>query len=102
MSQPCHTGQWARKAVAAGPSSADAHATAALVFNSAGLPEEAIPAAQKAMRLSPSYPAWYLYQLANAQRLTGRCARGRSRRGGGRALPRARRLQHRVGTFSLA
>ncbi len=41
-------------------------------LNCAGRPEEAIGLIEKAMRLNPHYPPFYLFFLGEAYRLTGR------------------------------
>ncbi|TIM70067.1 MAG: hypothetical protein E5Y58_15415, partial [Mesorhizobium sp.] len=58
----------ARKAVELAPGSADA---ASFVFASAGLPEKAIVYSERAMKLSPKYPGYYLGHLGHAYRLAG-------------------------------
>ena len=65
-------GELGRKAAALGPNSGDVHALLGLYLNAAGRPAEAIPVIQKAMRLSPYYPTFYLVQFGRAYRLTGR------------------------------
>jgi adenylate cyclase len=66
------------KAIAAGeralsisPNGAHYNAIQAIILNFAGRPDEAIELTKKAMRLSPIYPGWFLYQLGLAYRLTG-------------------------------
>jgi adenylate cyclase len=61
-----------RKAVALGPGLGDVHALLGLYLNAAGKPDEAISPINKAMRLSPYYPTFYLSQLGRAYRMTGR------------------------------
>jgi adenylate cyclase len=39
----------------------------------AGEPEKAIEEIERAMRLNPYYPDWYLWYLANAYHTLGRC-----------------------------
>lgn len=61
-----------RKAVRVAPGSADAASYASFILASAGFPEEAIPHGERAITLSPNYPAYYLGVLGNAYRLAGR------------------------------
>ena len=61
-----------RKAVKLGPSSADAHTMACFVLASSGFPEEAIGNIERAMTLSPHYPAHYIGHHGNALRLSHR------------------------------
>jgi adenylate cyclase len=60
------------RAVSISPNGANYKAILALILNYAGRPKEAIDYVQKAMRLSPIYPAWFLHRLGMAYRLTGR------------------------------
>ena len=60
-----------KKSIALDPSDAQASATYGFVLNYAGDPEEAIVQFQRAMRLSPYYPAWYLYNLGLSYHLAG-------------------------------
>ena len=62
----------ARKAVEFGPSLPDMLAFASFVLQCSGRPAEGIALIEKAMALSPNYPANYLGQLGNAYRLAGR------------------------------
>lgn len=62
----------ARRAIELAPGSADAAAFASFVLASSGLPKEALVQIEKAMVLSPNYPANYLGHLGNANRLCGR------------------------------
>ena len=62
----------ARRAAELGPNLADALVFAGFVLQCSGSPEEAIHLIEKAMALSPAYPANYLGQLGNAYRLVGR------------------------------
>ena len=64
----------ARRAAALAPGSADAVAFACVVLTNAGYPQEAIPLGERAMNLSPNYPASYLGQLGNCYRLAGKIA----------------------------
>jgi adenylate cyclase len=59
------------RAVSISPNGAHFNAIYAIILNFAGRPEEAIELTKKAMRLSPIYPGWFLYQLGLAYRLTG-------------------------------
>jgi adenylate cyclase len=63
--------QFGRKAVDTEPSGADVVATLATTLMYAGQPEEALTLIERAMRLSPKYPSWYLYTLGAAQRQLG-------------------------------
>lgn len=63
---------YSEKSVALAPNSADAHANLANKLSFAGRSEEAIPVIQKAMRLSPFYPDWYLFELATEYHFAGR------------------------------
>jgi adenylate cyclase len=60
-----------RKAVALGPSNADAHALLGQSLYYAGELPEAITMLQRAERLSPRHPAWYLFIHALAVTETG-------------------------------
>jgi adenylate cyclase len=60
------------RAVSISPNGANFNAILALILNYTGRPKEAIEYVQKAMRLSPIYPAWFLHRLGMAYRLTGR------------------------------
>jgi adenylate cyclase len=62
----------ARRAANLAPGSADAVAFACVVLANAGYPQEALAFGDRAMILSPNYPASYLGQLGNAYRLAGR------------------------------
>ena len=61
-----------RKAVESAPGSANAAVMASFILACAGHPQEAVPLIERAMQLSPNYPANYLGHLGNAYRLTGR------------------------------
>jgi adenylate cyclase len=61
----------ARRAVRLAPGSADAATFACFVLAS-GFPQEAVAQGERAMALSPRYPAYYLGHLGNAYRLSGR------------------------------
>jgi hypothetical protein len=60
----------ARKAVQLAPGAADTADLAVLALS--GYPQEAIVQSEKAIALSPNYPAVYLGDLGNAYRLAGR------------------------------
>ena len=60
-----------RKSVAREPNGAQAAAVYAFVLNYAARPAEAIVQMQRAMRLSPYYPAWYLSHLGLSYHLAG-------------------------------
>jgi adenylate cyclase len=62
-------GEWA---VALDPNNADGYARLALVLVTAAQPEKALETIEKAMRLNPRFPAWYLYWRGLAYSLTGR------------------------------
>jgi adenylate cyclase len=61
----------ARRAVRLAPGSADAATFACFVLAS-GFPQEAVAQGERAMALSPHYPAYYLGHLGYAYRLSGR------------------------------
>ncbi len=61
----------ADKAVELAPNHADILAIAAAIMNKSGQPEKATDRVQKAMRLSPVYPTWFLGILGQSSRLTG-------------------------------
>ena len=70
--------QW-DKAIAAGkrsvelsPNSADNHARFAMTLKSVGKVNEAIAMIEKAIRLNPMTPEWYLHELGTYYRLQGR------------------------------
>ena len=70
--------QW-DKAIAAGersvelsPNSADNHAIFAMTLKSVGRVNEAIAMIEKAIRLNPMTPEWYLHELGTYYRLQGR------------------------------
>jgi adenylate cyclase len=64
-------GVHARKALRLAPGSADVATFACFVLAS-GFPDEAVVQGERAMTLSPYYPAYYLGHLGNAYRLSGR------------------------------
>jgi adenylate cyclase len=60
------------KAIPLGPNYADGYAWLGAIFNFAGRPEEAIGLVEKALRLNPHDPFFYLFHLGFAYRLKGR------------------------------
>jgi adenylate cyclase len=60
------------RAIALGPNDADVYAHAAGIYNATGKSQEAIPMLEKAMRLNPRYPDWYLLYLGRAYAQTER------------------------------
>jgi tetratricopeptide (TPR) repeat protein len=60
------------RAVALMPNGAAPTAMLAMTLNLVGRTEEAIGLIKRAMRLSPTYPPWYLSVLGQAYRLSGR------------------------------
>jgi tetratricopeptide (TPR) repeat protein len=60
------------KAIPLGPNYADGYAWLGAIFNFAGRPEEAIGLVEKALRLNPHDPFFYLFNLGHAYRLTYR------------------------------
>ena len=60
------------QAIALDPNDADGYARLSLVLLCMGQPEEAIRLIEKAMRLNPRYPAWYLLWLGHAYSSAGR------------------------------
>jgi adenylate cyclase len=65
-------GSFDERALALEPNSSDINAFAGLLYNYSVRPEEAIGLIQKAMRLNPHYPSWYLHHLALSYHLSGR------------------------------
>jgi len=57
----------AQHAIALGPSDADSYIALAGALSVAGKPKEALGWVERAMRLNPHYPPYYLYQLGLAQ-----------------------------------
>ncbi len=57
----------AGKAIGVDPNDADSYVALAGALSLAGNPEEALQLMQKAMRLNPYFPAYYLYELGLAQ-----------------------------------
>jgi tetratricopeptide (TPR) repeat protein len=62
----------AKQAVELAPGAAGTAEFASHVLAASGFPEEAVVLSEKAMTLSPNYPAAYLGTLGNAYRLSGR------------------------------
>ncbi len=62
----------ARNAIRCGPSSADNASFASFVFANAGLAQEAVAEIERAMKLCPICPPFYLGHLGHAYRLAGR------------------------------
>ena len=58
-------------AVTLDPNSADAHAYLGMALNFVDRPEEAFPLFEKAIRLNPMPPSWYLHNLGMAYRMKG-------------------------------
>ena len=64
--------QHGQRAIALGPNVADSHVLLAMTLNYVDRPEEALPLIRKAMRLSPTYPDWYLGIAGLTYKLLGR------------------------------
>jgi adenylate cyclase len=62
----------AKNAVQLAPGAADTADLASYVLTASGFPEEAVLLSERAVALSPNYPAVYLGVLGNAYRLSGR------------------------------
>jgi adenylate cyclase len=62
----------AERVIALVPNEADSYALLAMILSYAGQPEKAIEMMEQALRLNPHPPAWYLFHLGQAYRLTGR------------------------------
>jgi len=60
------------KAIVLGPTNAQAHVLLAVTMNDIGRFDDAIRLVEKAMRLHPYYPAYYLAWLGGGYRMTGR------------------------------
>jgi adenylate cyclase len=60
------------RAIAFSPNNAGMHIILAMIMGYAGRVDEAIELAEKAMRLSPYYPAFYLGVLGRSYRMAGR------------------------------
>jgi adenylate cyclase len=61
-----------QQAIALSPSGAEVHALLAVTWNFSGRPEDGLAMIEKAMRLSPVYPSWYLHVLGMSHYLVGR------------------------------
>ena len=61
----------AERAIALDPNDADGYAWLGEILNFAGRPEEAIGLIEKAMRLNPRYPPFYLFVLGYCLLLDG-------------------------------
>ena len=61
-----------QRSIALAPNAADHHVVYALTLNFIGRPQEAMDLIERAMRLSPFYPDWYLGILGISYRLLGR------------------------------
>ena len=61
-----------QQAIALSPNGAEVHALLAVTLNFAGRPEDGLTMIEKAMRLSPVYPSWYLHVLGMSHYLVGR------------------------------
>ena len=57
----------AERAIQLAPNHADSHAHLAVILTWAGAPEAAVPRMQRAMRLDPAPPYWYLFGMGHAQ-----------------------------------
>ncbi len=60
------------RAITLNPNDADGYAVQADIFSLVDKPEETIRLMDKAMRLNPRYPVWYLTTLGRAYHITGR------------------------------
>ena len=60
-----------KKALVLGPTNAQAHVLLAVTMNTVGRFDDVIRLVKRAMRLHPSYPAYYLTWLGGAYRLKG-------------------------------
>jgi adenylate cyclase len=65
-------------AITLSPNGADVHALLAVTLNFAGKPEDGLAMIEKAMRLSPVYPSWYLHVLGMSHDLVGRYEEARA------------------------
>jgi len=61
----------ARRAVALGPNSAEAHVQLGNILNWSGQPTDGINQIETAMRLNPHYPFYYLFYLGHSHYLLG-------------------------------
>ena len=62
---------YAKKTIELSPNMSDAWGQLGMSLNAAGRPEDAIPAIEKAMRLSPYYENYLLLQIGKAYRYSG-------------------------------
>jgi adenylate cyclase len=60
-----------KRAVTLGPSDAESHVQLGNILNWTGRPEEGIAYIEKAMRLNPHYPFYYLFYLGHSHYLLG-------------------------------
>ena len=65
-------------AIALSPNGAEVHALLAVTLNFAGRPAEGRAMIEKALRLSPVYPSWYVHVLGMSHYLGGRYAEARA------------------------
>jgi len=63
----------AQRVIALAPSAAEGYWRLGQALYAAGQPQEAISLIEKAMRLNPHYPAFYLLDLGTAYAVVGRC-----------------------------
>lgn len=61
-----------QQAIALSPNGAEVHALLAVTLNFSGRPEDGLAMIEKAIRLSPVYPSWYLNVLGMSHYLVGR------------------------------
>jgi len=59
------------KSVALGPNNAENIVILAMILKFAGRPEEAMALAKKGMRLHPSFPTWYMWNVAQPAHVLG-------------------------------
>jgi adenylate cyclase len=59
------------RAILLAPNCADCYAGMAMILSLSQRPAEAVGLMEKAIRLNPQYPPWYLYMLGYAYRVTG-------------------------------
>ena len=62
---------YGRKSVDLAPNLSHFLVLLAMTLNYSGQPEEAVELIEKAMRLNPRYPVWWLYYLGQGHRLSG-------------------------------
>jgi adenylate cyclase len=63
----------AEQAIALDPNDAEGYVNLGNILVFAGRPEEGIKLTEKAMRLNPRYPSYYVFNLGFAYRVAGRC-----------------------------